>query len=104
MNYGPENIQYTVQAGDSLGNLAYEFNTTPEAILATNLGTTPGNLTVGQVLSIPTDWSVNTEQFRRFGYGRPFFRGPFGFGGFRRPFFRGPWGYGPSWGGYPYWW
>ena len=70
MNYGPGNIQYTVQAGDSLGNLASVFHTTAETILEANPGITPSNLSVGQVLSIPSDWSVNAEQFRRFG--RPF--------------------------------
>lgn len=105
MNYGPAGIQYTVQAGDSLGNLAYEFNTTPDAILAFNPGVTPSTLSVGQVLSIPSDTPVNAEQFwfgPGFGFGRPFFGGPFGFG-FRRPFFGGPFGFGfRPWGGF--WW
>ena len=87
-NDDPENIQYTIQAGDSLGNLAYEFNTTAETILAANPGITPNNLNVGQVLSIPVN-PVVAEQFRRFGPGfrfrRPFFR-PFPFRRFRRPF------------------
>jgi hypothetical protein len=107
INYSPEGIQYIVQAGDSLGNLAYEFNTSSEAILAANPGVTPNNLSVGQVLSIPAEFStVNAEQFwgfgPRFGFGRSF-----PFRRFGRPFFGGPfWGYGPYWGGYgyPYWW
>jgi LysM domain len=106
MNYSPEHIQYTIQAGDSIEALAYGFNTTAESILAANPGITPSNLSVGQVLSIPT---VYAEQFRRFGPGfgwrRPFFGGPFGYGRFGRPFWGGPWGYGSYWGGYGYpWW
>ena len=102
MNYSPESIQYTIQAGDSLGNIAYQFNTTAEEIVEANPGIIPATLGVGQVILIPTDFPINAEQFGRFG--RPFFRGPFGYGRFGRPFF-GPgwgWGYGPSWGG-PWW-
>lgn len=105
MGYSPESIQYTVQAGDSLGNLAYEFNTTADAILAANPGVSSSTLSVGQVLSIPSDTPINAQQFwfgPGFGFGRPFYGVPWGFG-YRRPFFRGPgWGYGPFWGGY--WW
>ena len=106
MNYNPQSIQYTVQAGDSLRNLAYEFNTTAEAILAANPGVTLSNLSVGQELSIPSHTPVNAEQFwfgPGFGFGRPFFGVPWGF---RRPFFRPGWGFGwgfrPFWGG-PFW-
>ena len=90
MNYGPETIQYTIQSGDSLWDLADEYNTTAETIAAANPGIDPNYLYAGQVISIPGD-QVNTEQFRRFGPGfrRPF--RPFGppFRRFR-PFFRGP--------------
>ena len=109
MNYSPEDIEYTVQTGDSLEAFAYVFNTTTEAIWTSNPGVTANNLSIGQTLAIPAD-SIYSEQFRRFGPGfgfrRPFFRGPFGYGGFRRPFFGSPWwGYGPYWGwyGYPWW-
>jgi hypothetical protein len=110
MNYSPGNIQYLVQAGDSLGNLAYEYNTSTEAILAANPGITQKNLSVGQILAIPAKFStVNAEQFwgfgPGFGFGRPFWGRPFPFRRFGQPFFGGPsWGYGPYWGGYGPWW
>jgi murein DD-endopeptidase MepM/ murein hydrolase activator NlpD len=95
MNYGysPNTIQYTIQSGDSLWDLADEYNTTAEAIAAANPGIDPNNLNVGQVLSIPSDlFPVSAEQFRRFGPGfrHPFFRRRFPFRRFRRPFFREP--------------
>jgi LysM repeat protein len=87
MNYGPETVQYTIQADDSLWDLADEYNTTAEAIMAVNPGLNPHNLYVGQVISIPGDpMGAGKEQFRRFGpgfrgfrpgFGRPF--RPFGF-------------------------
>jgi LysM repeat protein len=87
MNYDPEVIQYTLQVGDSIWDLADEFNITAEEIVAANPGIDPNHLYAGQVISIP-DESVNAQQFRRFGgFGRPF--RPFGFRRFR-PFFRGP--------------
>jgi hypothetical protein len=115
MNYGPETIQYTIQSGDSLWDLADVYNTTAEAIVAANPGINPNYLYAGEVISIPGDLlPVSAEQFRRFGpgFGRPFFRRRFPFRRFRRPFFREPfefeefeefpfWGFG--WGG-PYWW
>jgi hypothetical protein len=97
MNYGPEIIQYTIQTGDSLWDLADRYNTTAEAIIAGNPGMDPDNLYVGEVISIPDDQQpMSAEQFRRFGpgFGRPFIRpGSGAFGPpFRRfgPFFRGP--------------
>jgi LysM repeat protein len=100
MNYGSETVQYTIQAGDLLWELADRYNTTDEAIIAANPGMDPNNLYVGEVISIPDDQlPMIPEQFRRFGprFGRPFrpgFGGPFRpFGPpFRRfgPFFRGP--------------
>jgi LysM repeat protein len=91
MNYDPQIIQYTIQPGDSLWDLADEYNISAEAIVAANPGMDPYNLYTGQVIYIPDDLQpVGAEQFRRFGPGfrrpfRPFFGPRFG-----RPFFRGP--------------
>jgi hypothetical protein len=114
MNYSPKTIQYTIQSDDSIWDLADDYNTTPEAIVAANPGIDPNNLNVGQVLSIPYDLlPVSAEQFRRFGPGfrRPFFRRRFPFRRFRRPFFREPFEEfeefeeGPFFGfGGPFWW
>jgi O-antigen/teichoic acid export membrane protein/LysM repeat protein len=46
-------IAYTVRAGDTLYDLAPRFNTTVEAIAASNPNITPKRLMVGQVLRIP---------------------------------------------------
>ena len=95
--YGPNIIQYTLQAGDSLWNLASQYNTTPEYIIAANPGINPNTTYVGQIIYIPTNQlPVSAEQFRRFGRGfrprfrRPFFRRRFPFRRFRRPFFMEP--------------
>jgi hypothetical protein len=93
MNFSPETIQYTIQSDDSLWDVADDYNTTIEAIMAANPGIDPNNLYVGQVISVPDDLqSVSAEQFRRFGPGfrRPFFGRPFPFRRFRRPFLREP--------------
>ncbi len=44
---------YTVQAGDTLGSIAFKFNTTVSAILNANKLTNPNLIFVGQVLIIP---------------------------------------------------
>lgn len=105
MNYDPDIIQYTIQDGDSLWDLADRYNTTTEAIMAANSGMDPNSLYVGEVISIPNDQlPMSPEQFRRFGPGfggpfRPGFGRPFrpGFGGPFRPGFRGP--FRPGFGG-----
>jgi len=44
---------YTIQAGDTLANLATRFQTTVAAILAVNPALVPENLMIGQVICIP---------------------------------------------------
>ena len=46
-------FEYTIRSGDTIYNLAIEFNTTVEAILALNPGINPNNLQIGQVICIP---------------------------------------------------
>ena len=49
----PSYVEYTVQSGDTLWQLAQRFGTTVEAIMTLN-GLTGSNLAVGQVLRIPS--------------------------------------------------
>ncbi len=44
---------YTIKAGDTLFNLARQYNTTVNAIIAINPGVDPNNLQIGQVICIP---------------------------------------------------
>ena len=48
-------IEYTVQAGDSIGGIAAAFNSTIDAILEENEITNPNELFVGQVLLVPVN-------------------------------------------------
>ncbi len=45
---------YTIRAGDTLFELAREYNTTVDAILRANPGLDPGNLQIGQRICIPS--------------------------------------------------
>ncbi|MEL6524595.1 MAG: LysM peptidoglycan-binding domain-containing protein [Chloroflexota bacterium] len=44
---------HVVQAGETLTDIAIRYNTTTEALIATNTIASPSNLTVGQVLTLP---------------------------------------------------
>jgi LysM repeat protein len=46
-------IEYTIQPGDTLWELALEYETTVEAIMAVNPGIEPDNLLVGEMIAIP---------------------------------------------------
>jgi N-acetylmuramoyl-L-alanine amidase len=48
-------IEYTVQAGDSLGGIANLFNSTIEGIIEANSITDPNALFVGQILLVPVN-------------------------------------------------
>lgn len=48
-----QEVEYVVQAGDTLFRISLQFNTTVEAIMARNPGVDPQNLRIGQVLIIP---------------------------------------------------
>lgn len=78
----PQMVKYTIRAGDTLWNLAEQYNTTIEAIMAANPGIDPDNLQIGQMIMIPDP--------------PPWHRG---FGPWFRPW--GPW-YGPWYG--PHFW
>ncbi len=54
VNCPPGSQRYTIQAGDTYWSLARRFNTTVQAIQATNPGVNPNNLVVGQKICIPT--------------------------------------------------
>ena len=53
VNFGPAERAYTLQAGDTLFDVALRHNTTVDAIAALNPGLEPSHLTVGQVIRIP---------------------------------------------------
>jgi len=46
------NLSYTIQAGDTLWQLAQRYNTTVQTILITNPGILPNSLRVGQIIHI----------------------------------------------------
>jgi len=50
---GPGYIEYTVQKGDLLNNIAKKYNVTTKDILAINRISNANSLTVGQVIRIP---------------------------------------------------
>jgi LysM repeat protein len=52
MDSGPGINQYTVQAGDTLWDLANDYDTNIEDIIAANPGIDPDNLQVGQVIAL----------------------------------------------------
>jgi len=49
----PGGFYYTIKAGDTLYNLALQFNVTVDAIIRANPGINPNNLQIGQVICIP---------------------------------------------------
>ena len=51
---GDDNLEYVVQNGDTLYNIALRYNTTPEAIIDKN-NLISSTLYIGQVLQIPSD-------------------------------------------------
>lgn len=57
-----EAISYTVQAGDTLYDIALKFGSTVAAIVAVNQIADPDSLAVGQVLKIPGEAPPETEQ------------------------------------------
>lgn len=81
MNQGPGAMQYTIQPGDTLWDLANEYQTTVEDILDANPGIDPDNLQVGQVIALgDPQLSIQQRPWRRPGY-RPY-------GWWRRPYYR----------------
>ncbi len=73
-NQGPEVFQYPLQAEDTLWELAEDFNTSVEEIMAVNPGLDPNYLFIGQVINIPGDTAI-AEQYRRRRRGRrPYYR------------------------------
>ena len=101
---GQEFIQYTIQPGDNLWDLAEEYGTTVDDIMAANPGIDPYNLQVGQII-----WIDPPRGGYRGGYRGGFrggYRGYGGYGGYR-PYFR-PYSYpyyNPYFSpySYPYW-
>ncbi len=50
----PTPFQYTVAAGDTLGQIAQKFNVSLDALLATNPNVDPNAMSVGSILKIPS--------------------------------------------------
>jgi LysM repeat protein len=92
VNQGPEVFQYTIQPEDTLWELAEEFDTTIEDIIAVNPGIDPDNLFIGQVINISGD-AVTAQQYRR----RRRFRRPY-YRPYRYPYYP----YRPYYPYYPY--
>ena len=95
MNQEPGTVQYTIQSGDTLWDLANEYQITIEDIMDTNPGIDPDNLQVGQVITLadpePSIQQRRPEERRR-PYRRPYYR-PY------RPYYRP---YRPYYPYYPY--
>jgi peptidoglycan endopeptidase LytF len=54
-NYSPETFPYIIQADDTIWDLADQYDTTVEDIMAANPGVDPDNLYIGQVIYVPGD-------------------------------------------------
>ena len=80
MNYGSEPFEYTIQADDTLWDIADDLNVSVEDIMAVNASLDPNQLHVGQVINLPVEASQRRGGGRRGG-----FRGGFR-GGYRRPY------------------
>jgi peptidoglycan DL-endopeptidase LytF len=72
MNYGPEIFEYTIQSDDTLWDLAEDYNTTVEDIIAANVDLDPDNMYVGQAINLPYDSEVDASQRRPPGFRHPF--------------------------------
>jgi peptidoglycan DL-endopeptidase LytF len=77
-----EVIQYTTQAGDTLWDLADQYNSTIEEIMAANPGVDPDNLVAGQVISIAAPPPQHRPPQHRPPERRPEYRPPY-----RRPYY-----------------
>ncbi len=86
---GSEVTQYTIQPGDTLWDLAGQYNTTVEDIMEANPGIDPDNLMIGQVIAIPdpppTRPSTPERRPERRPQRRPPYRPPY-----YRPYYRAP--------------
>jgi LysM repeat protein len=87
LNQGPEVFQYIIQPDDTIWELAEEYNTTEEDIMAVNPGLNPDNLYINQVINIPGD-AVTAQQYRRRfrRFRRPYYR-PYRYYPYRRPYY-----------------
>ncbi len=86
MNNSSEIFQYIIQPEDTVWELAEEFNTTEEGILAVNPGLDPYNMYINQVINIPGN-AVTAQQYRQYRrYRRPYYR-PYRYP-YRRPYYR----------------
>jgi LysM repeat protein len=60
MNNGPATFEYNIQPDDTLWDLADEYNTSVEDIMAAN--NNPNTLYVGQVIYIPNNEPIEASQ------------------------------------------
>jgi LysM repeat protein len=75
MNPGPGGNQYTIQPGDTLWEIANDYDISVEEIIEANPGIDPDNLQVGQVITL-ADAELSTSQ-RRPDRRRPYNRRPY---------------------------
>ena len=54
-NYEPGSFPYIIQSGDTFWDLADQYDTTVEDMMAANPGIDPNALLVGQVVFLPGD-------------------------------------------------
>ncbi len=66
-NYSQETFPYIIQTDDTIWDLADQYDTTAEDIMAANPGVDPNNLYVGQVIYVPGDppstWMEDPVEF-----------------------------------------
>ena len=77
LNNGPVFFEYTIQADDTLWDLAEEYNISVEDIMAANTNLDPNNLYVGQLINLPYDSQLDALQRPPLRRRRPFRRRPF---------------------------
>jgi peptidoglycan DL-endopeptidase LytF len=61
-NNSPEFLEYTIQSGDTIWDLADEFELSVDDILEANVDLDPESLAVGQTIYIPGDLGLNASQ------------------------------------------
>jgi hypothetical protein len=84
---GPEVFEYTIQADDTLWDIADDLDVSVEEIMAVNANLDPNNLYAGQVIYLPNNSQIEASQRRPGrGPGRGPGRYPYRYGRRRYPY------------------